>query len=203
MNYNSIMSKLRKIVCENLITLRKANNLTQLDLSKKINYSDKTISRWEKGEVLPDYEALETISNVYNIDIAYFFKNHNEEEIVKKNNDRKKYQYAILALFACFIWTALTMIFVYLIYTKDIIMWPLYVLGVPLTCIIINYANKHYLKNRFVFFISYSIILWSSITYIFLQLTFFNSISSAWLFYIIGVPVQPCIILMSYIKYEK
>ena len=42
---------------ENLIKLRKAKNLTQLQLAEKLNYSDKAISKWEVGSVLPDVET--------------------------------------------------------------------------------------------------------------------------------------------------
>ena len=38
----------------NLINLRKANKLTQLELAQKLNYSDKAISKWERGDSMPD-----------------------------------------------------------------------------------------------------------------------------------------------------
>ena len=45
--------ELREIVTTNLINYRKANNYTQAVLAEKINYSDKAISKWERGESLP------------------------------------------------------------------------------------------------------------------------------------------------------
>ena len=47
---------------KNLIRLRKSHNLTQLQLAEQINYSDKAISKWEVGSVLPDIETMITIS---------------------------------------------------------------------------------------------------------------------------------------------
>ena len=64
------MKNLKEIISKNIINLRKANNLTQVELSKMINYSDKAISRWEKGEVLPDIETIQTLSEVFKVPMS-------------------------------------------------------------------------------------------------------------------------------------
>lgn len=67
------MSDIKAIVKENLIRLRREHKLTQLELSQKINYSDKAISRWETGEVTPDVETLAHLAELYEIPITAFF----------------------------------------------------------------------------------------------------------------------------------
>ena len=91
------MKNIKEVVCENLISLRKSHNMTQIDLAKKINYSDKAISRWEKGEVAPDYEILQTICNVYNVPIGYLFEEHKEESEIKTNNNKKSKKKPIIS----------------------------------------------------------------------------------------------------------
>lgn len=59
------MKSVSEIVISNLIKLRKKSGLTQIELSQKINYSDKAISRWEKGEVIPSIEVLEKLAEIY------------------------------------------------------------------------------------------------------------------------------------------
>ena len=54
------MKAIKEVLIENLISLRKEHKLTQLELAEKIGYSDKAVSRWEHGEVLPDVETLDT-----------------------------------------------------------------------------------------------------------------------------------------------
>lgn len=73
---------------KNLITLRKAKGLTQLALAEKLNYSDKAVSKWEVGSVLPDIETLSAIADFFGVtvnDLIYekkrkidmgFFKSH-------------------------------------------------------------------------------------------------------------------------------
>ena len=52
------MEDIKDIVAVNLTNLRKANKITQLELAEKLNYSDKAISKWERGESLPDVVTL-------------------------------------------------------------------------------------------------------------------------------------------------
>ena len=54
---------------EKLISLRKSKNLTQQELAKQINYSDKVISKWENGYSFPDMQALISLANFYQISI--------------------------------------------------------------------------------------------------------------------------------------
>ena len=59
----------KAIVAKNLANYRKINNLTQLDLAEKLSYSDKAISKWERGESLPDLYTLQKIADLYGITI--------------------------------------------------------------------------------------------------------------------------------------
>ena len=43
------MDTLEEIVAYNLTELRKNARLTQAELAEKINYSDKSVSKWERG----------------------------------------------------------------------------------------------------------------------------------------------------------
>ena len=56
------MDNLNYIVSKNLSDLRKRNGLTQAELAEKLNYSDKAVSKWEKGESLPGVEVLYKLS---------------------------------------------------------------------------------------------------------------------------------------------
>ncbi len=69
--YNNSMEeeKFKKNIAQNLINYRKQNGLTQLELAEKLNYSDKAISKWERGESFPDITVLCSIAELYNITI--------------------------------------------------------------------------------------------------------------------------------------
>ena len=79
------MENVKAIVSQNLLRLRKENNLTQAELAKRINYSDKAISRWEAGEVVPDLETIYALSEVFDVPISQITESHEEDSEQGKN----------------------------------------------------------------------------------------------------------------------
>lgn len=69
-----IMEEVKNIVAKNIYELRKKNNMTQLELAEKLNYSDKTVSKWEKGENSPDITVLVEIANIFGVSLDYLVK---------------------------------------------------------------------------------------------------------------------------------
>ena len=63
------MEDFREILSKNIVALRKSKKLTQSELAEKINYSDKTVSKWEKGDAVPDVETLISISQFFEVSI--------------------------------------------------------------------------------------------------------------------------------------
>ena len=59
-----------------LLRLRKENGMTQKQLADKMNLSDKTISKWERGKGCPDVSLLNDLSEIFGVNI---------EEILKGN----------------------------------------------------------------------------------------------------------------------
>ena len=59
------MENINQVVGNNIKTLRKANNMTQFELAEKLNYSNKAISRWESGEIVPDVATLNKICEIF------------------------------------------------------------------------------------------------------------------------------------------
>ncbi len=44
------MSKIKENIANNIAELRKLHKMTQQDLAERLNYKDKAISKWERGE---------------------------------------------------------------------------------------------------------------------------------------------------------
>lgn len=62
-----------------LTALRKEKGLTQSALAEQIGITDKTYSRWETGESLPDPAALAALAGVYGCSAALFFGEERRE----------------------------------------------------------------------------------------------------------------------------
>lgn len=198
--YNTCMKNLREIIPNNIIKLRKSQGLTQIDLAKRVNYSDKAVSRWEKGEVLPDIETLQSISQVFNVPISYFFEEHDQESVENKLAEKYKNDVIFQILSCLVVWTVAVLIFVFAELNFDKIYWQIYVWAVPVTSLVILYMNKK-LKKRKVTAIFQSILCWSFLASFYLQFLDYN----AWIFFLIGIPIQGAIIV-SYVgktRYKK
>ena len=52
------MNDMKLNIAHNISALRREAGLTQLGLAEELNYSDKAISKWERGESIPE-ELLE------------------------------------------------------------------------------------------------------------------------------------------------
>lgn len=60
---------LRKVIAENLVYYRRQQGLTQAALAETLNYSDKSVSKWERGEGLPDITVLCRLAEYYGITV--------------------------------------------------------------------------------------------------------------------------------------
>ena len=66
------MDDWKHVVAANLVRLRKENQLTQLQLAEMLHYSDKAVSKWERGESLPDLAVMKQLADYYGIRIDDF-----------------------------------------------------------------------------------------------------------------------------------
>ena len=192
------MKNIREIISTNLITLRKQSGLTQVDLAKKLKYSDKAVSRWEKGEVIPDVETLQNIANVYDVPLTYLFKEHHGETFKSTKPTTDEIFAGLLAV--SIVWTIFTVVFVYLILNYNYIFWQAFVWPVPLsTFTIMLFTKQRNRKQRMLFLVLNSILNWTLLTSIYLQFLTHN----LWLIFLIGIPIQAVIVVYSYLKPVK
>ncbi|MDY4787818.1 MAG: helix-turn-helix transcriptional regulator [Bacilli bacterium] len=63
------------LLSEQIASKRKSLNLSQKDLAEKLNVTDKTISRWERGTSTPDIVMLKRLSEVIDLDLNEVFSN--------------------------------------------------------------------------------------------------------------------------------
>ena len=132
----------KEIIAKNLEFYRKKSNLSQLDLAKKLNYSNKNISKWENAETTPSVFVLKEIAKVYNIKVddllnENIFKEQKEHTNKAVLDGRKKtmFRLAMLAL-ANAIMFALATIAIYVLGIIDLTIfnkWLIYLYLTPLS----------------------------------------------------------------------
>lgn len=65
--------------------LRKEKELTQQQLAEQFNVSNRTVSRWENGNNIPDLSILVELADFYNVDIREIIDGERKSEIMDKN----------------------------------------------------------------------------------------------------------------------
>ena len=191
------MKTLNDIIAENLTVLRKANGLTQLELAEKLNYSDKSVSKWEHGEVVPSVDVLVNIASLYDVNLDYLVAEH-AEDTVKLEHDalvstNNKKIIALLSVLAVWLLAITVYLYVNMIYKTNL--WIVYVWAVPASAIIALVFNCIWGKPKTSFFIM-SVLVWTLLAGFFLQFIQYN----LWGIFILGIPLQIAIILWSKIK---
>ena len=191
------MENVKEIVSQNLLRLRKENNLTQAELARRINYSDKAISRWEAGEVVPDLETIYALSEVFDVPVSYITESRSKEGA---NDGRKVIGQKILSqiFLCCEIWLIITVLFVYLKISRHTNLWQLFVWGVPCSMLVLWLYNRKERTNVLLFIYS-TIFVWSVTTCIYLHLIE----SNPWYMFFIGLPAQGLLVIRYLFNYKQ
>ena len=196
-----IMKDIKSQVAKNLGSLRKQKGLTQADLAEKLNYSDKAISRWEKGDTLPDLNVLYELCQFYGITMNDLIGE--EEAKVKEDHitekDAKAYNAWLCAIAGVSVWLIATVLyFIHETVTNGTNpLWIIFVWAIPVSCIVVLLFGRpifHWIAN----FVISSVVAWTLLGSIYLNLVFFTSIPNAytfWPIFFIGVPVQAILFL--------
>jgi len=71
-----------------IATERKAKNLTQAKLAEKIFVSEKTISKWEKGNGIPDTNSLVKMCEVFGVSLNEFLSGERNVDTDKQHNEK-------------------------------------------------------------------------------------------------------------------
>lgn len=73
-------------------SLRNKQGMTQNQLAKKLNVTDKAISKWETGKGIPDITMLEPLSIVLGVSLSELMNGEKikEEDIIVKSNEAIK-----------------------------------------------------------------------------------------------------------------
>lgn len=184
--------ELKNIIAQNITDLRKKEKLTQAEFAERLNYTDKAISKWERGESIPSIDVLKQIADMFNVKVDYLLTEGSFEEkqdltIPKANNNNK---ISITALAVTVVWFIATVVYVYTQVNLNKNLWVVFIWAVPISCMVLGVFNFKWGKRKFYIYIN-SLFIWSFLAS--LYLSFINY--KVWLIFIIGVPVQISIVL--------
>lgn len=189
----------------NIAYYRKQAGLTQAGLGEKLNYSDKAVSKWERGESIPDVLTLMQLASVFESTVDALLGDVNAlpdnpstleramNQVSEKALKRKANKNIILALTTTLVWFVALLAFVVLS-TLDIpYSWLAFFYAVPVNAIVLlslRSAWHDFRWNKALI----SAIVWGGLTSIYASIWAFLGFN-AWKIFLLGIPGQIAIFL--------
>lgn len=192
------MEDIKQNISKNLIILRKNKKLTQKDVAREFNYSDKAVSRWEIGDSMPDIDVLLKLCEFYGVEFDWLI--HSHEEVPKqKNNIKAQIKIAIALLLVVSCYTLATIIFVYNILINQSNTWKVFVIATSIALLISIFCSRKWWNRTCTFTLS-SLCIWSILASVFVVLL---PQTIAWPIFLLGIPLQTIIVLIFIITKDK
>ena len=189
----------------NIAFYRKQAGLTQAQLAEKLNYSDKAVSKWERGDSIPDVLTLMQIAARFQVTVDDLLGDVNAlpdnpttleramTQVSEKALKRKANKNVILALSTTLVW--FVALFVFVVFSSFSIpnSWLAFFYAVPVNAIVLlslRSAWHDFRWNKALI----SAIVWGSLVSIHVSIWAFLDFN-AWKIYLLGIPGQIAIFL--------
>ena len=198
------MNDIKSIVAKNIAELRQSNNMTQLELAEKINYSDKAVSKWERAESSPDISVLVDIADVFGVTVDYLVKSeHPKAPVIDTEAPQRQYNRKPIAYIAESVaWLVAIVAFIIttLIVNKITFQILYFVYALPIVLVVKLIFNSIWFNPRNNYYII-SVLMWSILAAV--HITCLYCGVNVALIYVIGVAGQIVIALWSLICKPK
>ena len=197
--------EIKAAVAVNLVKLRGTVGMTQLQLAEKLAYSDKAVSKWERGESIPDVLILMQLAEQFEIGVSDLLEDpnalpeettrfqHAMEQVSEKALKRKANKNIILGLSSILVWFV-ALFFYVIVSSFDIpYSWLAFFYAVPANCIVLlslRSAWHDFRWNRGLI----SGIMWGALASIHMTLLTLLSFNM-WKIYLLGILGELAIIL--------
>ncbi len=197
--------RLKKQIGANIVSYRKSRGMTQAVLAEKLNYSDKAVSKWERGESVPDVLTLVQLAELFDVKVNDLLVDPNAlpentgavervmGKAVERTLKRKADKRIILGLTTVLVWFVALLLFV-VISSLDIpSSWVAFVYAVPANAIVLlslRSAWKDFRWNQALI----SAIVWGGLVSVYVTLLVFFRIH-IWKLFLLGIPGQVAVLL--------
>lgn len=193
------MEDLKPIIAKNITALRQSHKMTQIDLAEKLNYSDKAVSKWERGESIPDVTVLKAIADMFGVSLDYLLEadhSPSPEPVVEANVGSVRNHAVVTLLSLLIVWFVATLSFIMLDTFCPGLQgtWLAFVYAVPVSMIVWLVFNSIWFNKRRNYLII-SLLMWTGLATLFLTAAVAGY--PVWKFFFLGIPGQISIYLWS------
>ena len=196
------LEELRLITASNIINLRTSAGMTQAELGTKLNYSDKTISKWERAEAIPDAYVLLQMSGIFGVTVDNLLSSHDEwKPVPTEEPETEKVSYSterIIAIAIIGVWTLALTAFVAL-WLVNIIMWQIFAVALPVSILVYMILICVFHRKRYLQYVIAAFVLSLFVMTYLLCYPRYNP----WQLFLIAIPAEVIVFLSCNIKTSK
>ena len=198
------MENIKHAIAKNITDLRRKSGMTQAQLAEKLNYSDKAISKWERGESIPDIIIIKQLADLFGVTVDYIITVEHTKYDRPPLPERHKIinRAFITGMGILLVWLVATLVFVILelALSYSNILWLCYIYAVPVTMIVWLVFNSVWFARRRNFLII-SFLMWTTLSAIHITLLAVNF--NTWPIFLLGIPGQAIIFMWSRLRFKK
>lgn len=181
--------KIKRTLAANLAYYRKECNLTQEELAEKIYYSGKSISKWERGDGVPDICVLVLLAGIFGVTVNDLLADRHR----KRRRAQPQFERNIVTLLSlAVVWLVAAIVFFFLRIAAPGVerAWLAFVIAVPVTFIVATVLTALW-HPKLLHFACISGLVWSMA----LTLHLIFRIENMFLIYVIAAVLQLMIVL--------
>lgn len=199
------MKDLKPIIAKNISVLRQGMGMTQLELSERLHYSDKAVSKWERGESIPDVIVLKEIADIFGVTLDYLVQSEHKappEQSSIPHEQKVRNHGFIVGMSVMVVWlVAMFINFIVDAAFKDAFpSWLCFIYAIPASMIVWLVFNSTWFNARRNFIIV-SLLVWSFIAALYINLL--TTGRNIWKLFIFGLIGQVIIFLWSRLSYKS
>ncbi len=196
--------EINRKIANNLAQFRKTAGFTQAELAEKINYSDKSVSKWESGNGVPDIYVLIQLAELYGVTLDTLLGDGAPVRAVKKT---RSLQTLIMLLCCGIVWLVATCFFVTAsFFFPDRAWWLAFLYAIPGNAVVVLVFAIIW-KYKTLNCVAVSVIIWTGITCLYLTIKFIcvhngvaDELGPLWSVYLLGIPLQALDILWVFFR---
>ncbi len=180
--------KLKIQIGANIAAYRKQTNMTQMELAEKLNYTDKAVSKWERGESVPDVITLVQLAEQFNITVDELLGVAEPKPVAakKKNRSRRQVNRSVIQmLVSLLVWLVALTVYVVLSSMNVPKSWVGFFYAVPVNAIVLlslRSAWHDYSRNHLLV----SLIVWGVVVGFYMTMLVFASVN-LWKLVLLGI----------------
>ena len=193
------LNELKLVTAGNIINLRTEKGLTQAELGVLLNYSDKTISKWERGEAIPDAFVLTQMAEIFGVSVDHILSSHVAWE-QPKENEIEQVSYSvehIIAISVIGVFTAFLIAFVTL-WLMDVVEWRLFLFALSAAILVYMILICIFKRRR-----QLQYVIAAFVASIFVIVYFYLPKANPWQLFLILVPAEVIVYLACNVRKRK